>query len=39
MISLDKHFLFFGSDRNGNIGDIYWVDIKIIDALRQRESE
>jgi len=39
MVSPDKKFFFFGSDRNGNIGDIYWVDVKILDQLRPNNLE
>jgi Tol biopolymer transport system component len=34
MLSPDGRYLFFTSTRSGN-GDIYWVDAKIIDALRK----
>jgi len=32
-VSPDGEFLFFSSDRNGNM-DIYWVDAKLIEPLR-----
>jgi hypothetical protein len=34
MLSPDGRYLFFTSTKSGN-GDIYWVDAKIIDALRK----
>lgn len=35
VLSPDGKFLFFTSNRNGNF-DIYWVDARVIDALRPR---
>ena len=34
-VSADGRYLFFSSDRNGNIGDVYWVDARVIEALRR----
>lgn len=36
VVTLDGKYLFFTSRRRGN-ADIYWVDAKIIEALRPRE--
>jgi len=33
-VTRDGKYFFFGSDRNGNRGDIYWVSSKFIEALR-----
>ena len=35
MLSPDGNYLFFTSTRSGN-GDIYWVDVSIIDKMRQK---
>ena len=35
-VSRDGRFIFFGSDRNGNRGDIYWMDAGIIEKLEKR---
>jgi len=32
-VSPDGQFLFFASDRNGNM-DVYWVDARIVEPLR-----
>jgi len=33
---IEGKFIFFGSDRNGNL-DIYWVDARIINELKPDE--
>ena len=33
-ITPDGKYLFFSSNRNGNIGDVYWVSTKFIDDLK-----
>ncbi len=33
-ISNDRRFLFFGSDRNGDRGDIFWIPVDAVDPLR-----
>lgn len=38
-VSPDKKYLFFVSNRNGSIGDIFWVDACIIYGLRPKELE
>ncbi len=35
-MSPDGKYLFFASNRNGSIGDIYWVDAKIISELQPK---
>jgi ankyrin repeat protein len=36
IVSPDGKLLFFSSSRNGNMGDVYWADAKVIDAMRPR---
>jgi|GEM_PF-5214267 len=38
-ISPDGKYLFFCSTRNGSDGDYYWVDAKIIEDLKPKESK
>ncbi|MDH4270439.1 MAG: ankyrin repeat domain-containing protein [Candidatus Aminicenantes bacterium] len=35
-VSRDGRYFFFGSDRNGNRGDIYWMKADFIETLRPR---
>jgi hypothetical protein len=35
-VTPDGNYLFFGSNRNGNRGDVYWVGAEIIHRLRSR---
>ena len=37
IISADGKYIFFSSSRSGNI-DIYWVDAKIINRLKQEDK-
>ncbi len=34
LVTRDGRYFFFGSDRNGNPGDIYWISAKFIEKLR-----
>ena len=35
-VTRDGRFFFFGSDRNGNRGDIYWTDARFIAGLKPK---
>lgn len=37
-VTCDGKFFFFGSDRDGNRGDIYWVSSEFIEGLRPENS-
>jgi hypothetical protein len=38
-VSRDRRYFFFGSNRNGNRGDIYWMKAGFIEKLKPKESE
>jgi ankyrin repeat protein len=38
-VTRDGKYFFFGSDRNGNPGDIYWVSAGFIENLRPKPSK
>jgi ankyrin repeat protein len=38
-VGRDGKYFFFGSDRNGNPGDIYWVSAGFIEKLRPQSSK
>ena len=37
-VSPDGKYLFFGSNRDGQFFDIYWMDASIIDKLRKQSN-
>jgi ankyrin repeat protein len=37
-VTRDGKYFFFGSDRNGNRGDIYWMTASFIEKLRPKDS-
>jgi len=34
-MTVDGRFLFFSSDRNGNMGDVFWVDARVLRTARR----